>query len=145
MKIIDPGHLFKLDILDVEPKNQPLDGFTQTLHFVKRCVPAYKYPGNGNAYPGTNIQEVLRALISRLQYLKGQSLDHKDNLSVIEDEQVIRMLRFAIYTLEARAARRHGRNFLIGVTDIDAIETIPTCPLCGHIKCEQSCAKIIKL
>lgn len=56
MKVIDPGHVYDLRSLDGEQLNR--------LVFVKREGPSY--PGNVGHYPGTTMQEVLRALIDRL-------------------------------------------------------------------------------
>jgi hypothetical protein len=98
------------------------------LIFVKR--EGEKYPGNVGHHPGTQIQEVCRALIDRLSYVQGQE-PHGANLAAI------RHLRMVMYHLELRAARRHGRTFA-EFTD-DPIELFPTCPKCGHIGCEGAC------
>jgi len=64
MIVIHPGHKYQLDILDGI-------GYEE-ITFLKRNDPPEKYPGNDNAYPGTNLQEVCRALINRVQYLESQ-------------------------------------------------------------------------
>ncbi len=105
MTIIDPGHLYLLNQLDSLQ-------FTQ-LRFVKRVGEGY--PGNQPPpYPGTNIQEVLRALIDRHQYLDGQYHHWINGVCVF-------LYRVAINLLEYRAAQRHHREFIPTLT----IETRP--------------------
>lgn len=125
MRIIDPGHQYALDHLD--------GNLEELLTFVKR--EGSGYPGNQGSHPGTNIQEVLRALIDRMKYLQSQ-IPCDNNLEVINH------LRECIRLLEQRAAERHGRNTdaldyraRIGRT----IETLPTCAKCGHVLCEGEC------
>lgn len=88
------------------------------------------YPGNKGHCEGTNMQEVLRALIDRSIYLGGQ-------VSCSETEAVIANLRSALLLLELRAARRHGR--MLDMHGAFAIETWPTCDKCGHIGCVGNC------
>ncbi len=130
MKIIDPGHHFRLDQLDA-PENQPVV-WGADLRFVKREGPGY--PGNVGHHEGTNIQEVLRALISRVQYLENQ-ISHSVNEDIVWD------LRRALYRLEYRAAERHGRldAFLRTYSHVLAIELEPTCKRCGHVGCDGTC------
>jgi len=125
MKVIDPGHEYELNQLDVDPKAGIV--LSNRLIFVKREGP--KYPGNIGAHEGTNIQEVCRALIDRLKYLDNQIHDDRNITSIIK-------LRHVIWLLEDRAAERHGRGFDISYYNI---ETFPTCPNCGHIGCQQYC------
>lgn len=120
MEILDPGHAYKLATLDGDAE--------VLLTFVKRCGDGY--PGNIGAYPGTNLQEVLRVLIDRVQYL-NQQVFCEENLMILQ------ALRAAFYRLELRAARRHGR--LLDGNMLDAIETVPTCSSCGHIQCAGNC------
>lgn len=119
MKVIDPGHTYQLDGLD--------GGTPQTIRFVKRCEPPEKYPGNVGAYPGTTIQEVLRVLIDRAQYVGRQ-------LPCEETDRAIEAMRDAIRRLEERAARRHDRAPSPAPT---RPELERTCPTCGHIRCEE--------
>lgn len=122
MKILDAGHTYELDQLDGH-------GYTrEVLNFVKRAGPGY--PGNSNPHPGTNIQEVLRALIDRVKYLNHQ-------IPCQENDMLIANLRHSIYLLEVRAARRHGRDPLF--TSWHEIERLPTCVKCGHIGCDGDC------
>jgi hypothetical protein len=119
MKIIDPGHVYDL---------QNLDGpSTSTLYFVKREGPGY--PGNVGHHEGTNMQEVLRALIDRLKYVNGQAPDNRNALSIAH-------LRTTLWLLEDRAADRHGRELNV---DMLGIELLPTCPKCGHLGCVGAC------
>lgn len=132
MRVIDPGHTFALDWLDGSVTTvRPSTGVpaVNTLTFVKR--EGERYPGNVGHYPGTNLQEVLRACISRVKYLDKQ-LPHEGNMEVLFH------LRKAMMELELRAAERHGR-YLNG-DNWHNIEDEPTCPRCGHIGClNQEC------
>lgn len=139
MKVIDPGHVFALAFLDgsITSPEMPKHGvlLSSTLTFVKR--EGAGYPGNAGHHPGTNLQEVLRALISRVKYLEGQE-SHPNNTIIIF------ALRHAIWLLEQRAAERHDRPFTLeaaGILRIEdsSIEDAPTCPGCGHIGCEGQC------
>lgn len=118
MKVVDPGHSYLLDSLD--------GGNPIPLIFVKREGP--KYPGNRTHHPGTNMQEVMRALIERCQYVYNQIPNR-------ETEFVIENLRICIIELERRAADRHGRELEVR----GAIDKMPTCKKCGHIGCEGEC------
>lgn len=117
MKVIDPGHTYALNVLDGP---SPL-----ILTFVKRI--GDKYPGNKNAYPGTQSQEVIRALIDRAKYVNEQE-PHEAN------KQVISCLQQCLFELENRAAQRHGR---ILRAKSEGIELIPSCLKCGHIECSN--------
>jgi hypothetical protein len=137
VKIIDPGHVYELDWLDGTPltiyplkdDEEPRTSRPENrLTFVKREGDGY--PGNVGHHAGTNIQEVLRALIDRVRYLDKQIPDWR-NLIILDN------LRMAMYNLEGRAAERHGRTFI--VHDMSAIETLPTCEKCKHIGCEGAC------
>lgn len=132
---VDPGHVYELDTYDAT-----VDGATETLVFVKRCDPPEKYPGNENAHPGTNLQEVLRACVARVKYLNQQIPDSSNAL-------VLDALRRAIFYLEVRAARRHRRSTdTLGLVKIDEhayvtarVEDAPTCRTCGHLHQDLVC------
>lgn len=120
MKIIDPGHVYLLRMLD-----SPKQDSNVLLTFVKR--EGEGYPGNVGHHKGTNLQEVLRALIDRIKYLDNQIHD-------IRNDQVLHYLRSSILQLEMRAAERHGRK--LPIFDMDEIELQPVCGGCGHIGCK---------
>lgn len=124
MKILDPGHRYQLD---------QFDGAGESIvQFMKREGPGY--PGNIGTSAGTNMQEVLRALIDRLIYVDGQIPDSR-NLLVIQN------LRDSLWLLEERAAERHG---LALERSSGNVEAISTCLHCGHIACphiEQAMAQ----
>lgn len=137
MKVIDPGHIYELAWLDGLPyllttgdsltdKTAYQQG-SNTLVFVKR--EGDKFPGNIGHHAGTNIQEVLRALMDRLKYLDNQIHDERNNVC-------IEYLRRTIWLLEDRAAERHGREFDYFPNNI---ELEPTCNKCGHIGCMGDC------
>jgi hypothetical protein len=120
MRSLDRGHKFELASYD--------GGEPQVLTFLKRDNPPSKYPGNKGHYPGTNIQEVLRAIIDRVKYLDNQ-------VPCAENKIIINLFRMGLYWLEARAARHHGRE-LQAIT-ADYIEFVPTCKTCGHVQCAE--------
>lgn len=122
MKALDNGHVYKLDSYDG-------DQYARILVFMKR--EGDKYPGNKGHYPGTNCQEVLRALIDRVKYLHAQ-------IPCEENEQILLHLRGALFEFESRAAQRHGRTLMIPFAQ--PIELEPHCSKCGHIQCEHLCA-----
>lgn len=117
MKIIDSGHAFALDRYDREPKDnyQPV-----YLVFMKR--EGENYPGNHGHHSGTNMQEVLRALISRTLYLNTQKAHWINPVCVF-------LYRISINLLEYRAARQHRRPFRF----ILRIEKQPTNSINGHV------------
>lgn len=121
MKVLDPGHSFALDVLD--PPGHPHTVLRNhlVLDYVKREGPGF--PGNEGHYPGTNMQEVMRSLISRLMYLDKQVPDFR-NARIVFNQ------RNSLWLLEQRAAERHGR---ILVEREGPIETWPTCGKCGHV------------
>lgn len=121
MKVVDAGHKYDLLSLDGE--------HSQRLQFVKRCDPLdpSKFPGNTDAYPGTTVQSVVRALLDRLRYLQRQ-------VWALENVFVIAALRSVLWLMEVRAARRHGRIYLHGVA---FAERAALCVKCGHTQCEH--------
>jgi hypothetical protein len=128
VKTIDPGHIYLLDVLDIEV-DQPQS--TETLMFVKRQGPLY--PGNISHFPGTNCQEVLRALIDRVKFLNSQIPDNRN-------QPIVRHLREALWLFESRAAQRDGRAFP-ALDEFECIETEPSCPGCAHIRCSGKCGR----
>lgn len=83
MRIVVPGHLYELDHLDGARKS--------FLQFVDR--------GHGRDTEGTLNQEVIRALIDRVQYLDAEKpwpLNH----------EIVHHLRMALTLHEARALCR---------------------------------------
>ncbi len=118
MKILDPGHKYELQSLD--------GGKPQLKIFVKREGP--NFPGNIGSYPGSNLQENWRADLNRLRYLWEQK-------PCVETENAILYVRLALWELEKRAARIHGRS---EPTSKEA-EFGKTCVECGHVKCQGEC------
>lgn len=117
MKIIDEGHAFILNQYDGET-------YRPYIIFMKRF--GANYPFNTGSHPGTNCQEVLRALISRINYLQKQIWCYQNWI-------LIKLLRICIWLFEYRAARRHKRRIPFYIKNI---ELLWTCPTCGHIYCE---------
>lgn len=128
MKVIDPGHLYQLDILDAPTPLRRLAG--QQLRFVRRV--GEKFPGNAEpAYAGTISQEVIRALIDRTKYVDAQRPDQANC-------QAIRDLRSALVEFEMRAARERGDTAAAArIAVMDEPEIAPTCTGCGHIECRR--------
>jgi hypothetical protein len=129
VRILDPGHIYMLDMLDIESDARHS---TEMLMFVKREGP--RYPGNRSHFPGTNCQEVLRALIDRVKFLDGQVPDPRN-------QPILRHLREALWLFESRAAQRYGRAFP-PLDDFDPIEEEPACSGCAHIRCSGHCGKL---
>jgi hypothetical protein len=115
MQVIDPGHDYRLTVFDGVAN--------QRLTFMKR--EGAGYPFNAGSNPGTNCQEVLRALIDRVSYLQRQ-------IPCAENDAIVANLRAALYLFEIRAARRHGRELTGGYENI---ENVQPCATCGHIEC----------
>lgn len=88
MHVLDPGHVYELKQLGTDQ--------TVQLKFVKRSGGAVQYD---EEWPGLQVQEVLRALIDRSQYLN-------DILPCAETTNAIWHLRMALFEYEARAYRR---------------------------------------
>lgn len=126
MKVINSGHVYELTALD--------GGAPQTLTFVKR--EGAEYPGNVGHHGGVIVQEVLRALIDRLEYANKQ-------IPCAETTGAISALRESFYLLEKRAARRHGRldRFPRRMGFVGEIETAPVHDGCGHIGCRGDCGR----
>ena len=82
MKVLEPGHVYELDQLDGDGK--------QILTFVNRI---------SNPHSGVLNQEVLRAVIDRVQYLDAE-LPHPFNATILYH------LRMALGLHEARAYLR---------------------------------------
>jgi hypothetical protein len=122
MRVIDPGHIYELRHLD-----DPVGESFSMLKFVKREGDGY--PGNVGHYSGTTTQEVLRALVDRAKYVDNQIHDNAN-------DQVLWHLRMAIWHLEERAARRHGRKWNFKP---EQIEDLSVCRKCNHIGCEGDC------
>lgn len=121
MKVLDEGHKYQLSELDGGRGQQPV--------FVKRVDPKdpAKYPGNLDAYPGTTSQDVIKCLLNRARYVHNQ-------IWAIENVFVIFGLRLALWFLEFRAARRHGRFYFKSLSFPE--NQIP-CLICGHTNCKH--------
>lgn len=117
MKIIDAGHMYVLDSLD--------GGEPVRVTFVKRQ--GAKFPFNSGVHGGTNVQEVLRALIDRTKYLLSQE-------ACAETEAALGNLQSALLHYEVRAARRHDRH--LDLYSVDQLSNLPTCETCRHIGCD---------
>ena len=117
MKIVDAGHVYRLDGYD--------GGEPQTLIFVKREGDGF--PFNEGKHGGTNCQEVLRALIDRTEYLFRQ-------IPSAETQAAIECMKTALFMFEARAARRHGRH--LDFADLHSAVRLNPCKTCGHIGCD---------
>lgn len=128
MRILDPGHYFELNIYDPQEGDFP----PNRLRFMKRCFPQEKYPGNTTMYSGTNLQEVFRALIARLEYLQWQDRQHGEDC--IENRYILTYCKSAIYLLEKRAHAKHNSK-LPELISSDNICDMPPCPKCGHVLC----------
>lgn len=128
VKVLDPGHLYDLDLLDAD-----IHGSTGCceLRFVKRI--GEKFPGNQEpGYEGTTTQEVIRALIDRTKYVDAQKPDVANKLALSS-------LRSALRWLEVRAAeQRDDGNAASRILDMQELEIAPTCDHCEHVLCRRS-------
>lgn len=124
MQVIDPGHVYRLDSLDGECE--------QVLTFVKREGP--HYPGNVGHHPGTTLQEVLRALIERTEYVNRQ-------IPCAESEAAVGLLKAALLLFELRAARCHRRFLEVPLASVVVGAT--KCAKCGHVGCEGHKAEAV--
>lgn len=88
MKIVEPGHVYDLATLDG-------DGTAVRLTFVNR--------EEGTEHPGTQCQEVLRALIDRVQHCQGR-------LAWPGNHEIVRHLRMALVLFESRALVRKAEK-----------------------------------
>lgn len=117
MKILDVGHEYLLDRLDGVG--------AERLVFVKR--EGDKFPFNHGTHPGTNVQEVLRALIDRTEYLNKQ-------IPCAETEAALGNLKSALLLFELRVARCHDRQ--LELHSLSLLSSLPTCKICKHIGCK---------
>src|SRR5271155_5216292 len=118
MKVLDPGHTYLAESID--------GGDPVRVHFPKREGP--NYPGNVGTQPGPLTQEYLRIEVHRALYMNAQG-------SCAETDIIINSMRAAIFAFEVRAARCRGTSIVLkSLADID---NEPTCPVCGHIQCDQ--------
>lgn len=88
MKVLEPGHVYELEHLGTPG--------CEVLTFIRRNSAAITHESE---HPGTNTQEVLRALIDRSIFLNHV-------LPCAETEDAIEYLRMALACYEARALRR---------------------------------------
>lgn len=134
MTVLDPGHKFRLATLDVRWWHRLLMPWRvrPVLRFVKRV--GAKFPGNDSAYPGTTIQEVLRAVVFRIDYLQGQIPDSRNT-------DAIHHIKMAIWDLECRAADRHKRPY----PSFEEAFFGAQCCNCLHVGCIGNCAGIARL
>ena len=122
MKVIDPGHSYLLRSYD--------GGGPSRLTFVKRCDPPEKYPGNWNAHPGTQIQEVLRALMERCQYINNQIPSEQT-----EEVEANLANRTTSAKAESSSGTRAGCAILSPLEDVErsvsvciSLRIVPGCP-----------------
>jgi len=128
MKVLSAGHSYLLEAID----NGPL----QHVAFVKRNGKGY--PWNRGHHGGIQVQEVLRMLIDRLNYVDKQK-PHAAN------QKAIYHARMMIFLLEERAAERHRIDFefftkvgeRIDIKGGKRIELLPACEVCGHLVCDH--------
>jgi hypothetical protein len=102
MIILDAGHKYKLDVLDGNAE--------VILTFVKR--EGDKFPGNIGHYSGTQIQEVCRVLIDRINYLNKQAPHEVNVICTVKLKEII-------YWLEYRAHQTHGLPFDYQLDHVD--------------------------
>lgn len=117
LKILDPGHKYELEVYDAGNPDHT------EIAFLKR--EGKGFPFNKGSFPGTNCQEVLRALIDRTEYLNKQ-------VPCAETEAIIAQLKAALFLFESRAARVHDKT--LSLSDLGAPVRNQVCNICGHLK-----------
>lgn len=90
MKILDPGHLYEVDVFFKSKSNIHCEKEQQTVRFLKDDT----YNG-GTPYPGTTCQELIRVLINRVEFLDNQNSHEYNN-------QIVDNLREALLLFEKR-------------------------------------------
>lgn len=111
MRVLDPGHTYLLAQLDAM-------GEEQELVFVKRIVEA---DPDREEYPGTTCQEVIAALIDRVQFVHNEK-QHHNNIKILHH------LRMAYILFETRALERKVEKGVLRPEELD------TDPHDGHIR-----------
>ena len=84
-------------------------------------------PGNVGRAEGVTIQEVLRALIDRAEYVNRQT-------PCAETGETIALMTAAVQRMEARAARLHGRE----APSAEECVRGSACDRCGHVGCNTN-------
>lgn len=122
MKIIEPGHVYELNWLDGAPDVAvyPAGSVIPRQLYVAPHQLTFVNREKGTEHPGTQTQEVLRALIDRTRHC-DRCLRWPGN------DEIIRHLQLALVLHEARALER---KTLKGILTPEAIETGPD----GHFK-----------
>ena len=93
MKITEPGHHYRMDILS--HRGGCLSDAAE-VRFLKRSGKLIKHEVE---HPGVLVQEVLRVLIDRTKYLDEQ-------IPCIESQDALYHMRMALFNFEVRAYRR---------------------------------------
>jgi hypothetical protein len=113
MKIIEPGHIYKVENVDGHG--------TQIIKFVRRRDDNADVLPPDQRREGIQSQELLRVLIDRTIYLHNENPWH-------ENVQVIQMLRECLRLYDSRAARASLKK-------LNMPEKHKPCNECGHILC----------
>lgn len=122
MKVLEPGHVYELGWLDGVthlPTDNDHGGYPASVR-ANRLVFVNR---EGNPHPGTQTQEVIRALIDRTQHC-DRCLRWEGN------DQIIHHLRMALVLHEARALER---KTIKGYIKPETITTGPD----GHFDLEE--------
>lgn len=106
MKVISKGHKYRLDYLDGDPDSRDEGEAYGVLQFVK-----WDAPSEEMNHPGTQTQEVLRALIDRTAYCDGCH-------PWVGNRAIIYHLRMALVLHEARALVRKVQEGALRIEDV---------------------------
>lgn len=103
MKVIEPGHIYELENLESPG--------AQRLTFIKRSSKMIDY--GETEHPGTNTQELFRAIIElakvgldRSEYLNSVQSCQETEDAIAFCREVVSNARLALYSYEVRALRR---------------------------------------
>lgn len=101
MKVIEPGHIYELNWLDGAPEHfvYPAGSVVPRQIYAAENQLVFVNREAGTQHPGTQTQEVLRALIDRTQHC-DRCLRWPGN------DQIVQHLRMALVLHEARALER---------------------------------------
>src|SRR5690606_17742291 len=116
MRIIEPGHIYELNFLDdVAFKDTP-EGRAEAAKYQDSKLLTFVNREEGHEHPGTQTQEVLRALIDRTYHCDHCMPDEANAM-------IIHHLRMALVYHEARALIRKTEKMQLKpekvLTDVD--------------------------
>jgi hypothetical protein len=117
MKIIEPGHVYRVQHVDGHPLR------STEICFVRRRGSDGRLLPEAQRSSGILGQELLRVLIDRTLYLNAED-------PCTEDVEIVGKLRECLRLYEARAARKT-------IEKMPMPERADACPICHHLLCDH--------